>query len=285
MVKQHIPLQTEYVDCHVHTKASHDSVAEPRDIVNSALDFGLKGFLISDHVDTGVTGTSFLDPAIQSFKNYCEEFPRYLNESEHPLGFEMLFGVEIGESIRNPEACEKLINMLPFDAVLGSVHKIYIDGRDFCFSDHKFSELPAAFVRRVVVQYYKDVLETAKNSDINILSHLNLINRYEWAPGKQDILDEELSPVINEILDTIIRRGIALEVNTFVADKGMLMPGDVVLNKYKEKGGKLITLGSDSHCAANLGKEFPAMKKSLKAAGFDQAVYFKKRKPVFYDLL
>ncbi len=253
-------------------------------IVRETVKRGLRGAVITDHVDIQKEGTDCLFPAYDSYKNYCGDVKNTIKEENLPSDFVFNFGVEVGESIRNEKACEKMISELPFDAVMGSVHKIYIDGRDFVFSDYKFTELPEDFVRRVVVQYYKDVLETAKTSDIDILCHLNLINRYELKFFKQDIFDEDLGPVIREILATVIRRNIALEINGSRWSFGAYMPGREVLEIYKSMGGRLITYGSDAHTAETVGQGFDGAKKLLTELGFKELYYYKNRKPLTYAI-
>lgn len=272
------------VDCHLHTKASHDSAEEPANIVRTAFRLGLKGITVTDHVDIGTEGDAFLSPAYESYRLYCGEFKEALENEEGAEGFEMLMGTEIGESVRNRKAAEKLIGDIPFDAVLGSVHKVYIDGKDFCFSNYRFSDLPEDLVRRVVKQYYIDVLETAKYSDIDVLAHINLINRYERKANKHDVYDEELGPVIREILKTLIRRNIALEVNTGVVCWGIILPETDILKVYREMGGSLVTFGSDAHAATGLGQGFEISRSMLAEAGFEKAYYFKQRKPVSYNI-
>ena len=276
--------KTSLIDCHVHSKSSHDSWAEPSDIVRETLKNGFLGAIITDHVDIADEGTECLFPAYDSYRNYCSDVKKVIEAEGAYDGFILNIGAEIGESIRNQKACEKLIKELPLDSVMGSVHKIYIDGRDFVFSDYKFPELPEDFVRRVVVQYYKDVLETAKTSDIDILCHLNLINRYELKFFKQDIFDDELGEIIREILAVIIRRNIALEINGSRYSYGAYMPGPELLKIYKSMGGKLITYGSDAHTAETVGQGFDGARKMLLELGFDKLYYYSGRKPVAYDI-
>lgn len=268
-----------FIDCHVHTKHSHDSMAEPPLIIAAAMNKGLTGLMFSDHVDIGVEGDAFLQPAYGCYGSFCEEKQRLEDEGS---GFMLAIGAEIGESIRNQAVCARLIGDIPFDAVLGSVHKVYLDGKDFCFSNYRFSELPADLVRRVVVQYYCDVLRTAEESDIDILCHLTHINKYEMAPQKEDINDPELGEIIRETLRTIIRRGIALEINMSWFEKGMFAPDANVLRVYRSMGGELVTFGSDAHVPENVGKGFREAAEILKNVGIKHACYFKKRQPVRY---
>ena len=58
------------------------------------------------------------------------------------------------------------------------------------------------------------------------------------------------------------------------------MPEKWVIELYKEKGGRLITLGSDAHVSERVGNGFDKTIKLLKACGFDAYYYYEKRKAV-----
>ena len=117
-----------------------------------------------------------------------------------------------------------------------------------------------------------------------MLSHLTLINRYNGYPLTSDIFDSEFKDRINDILDTIIRRGIALEVNSKGFEGGRLMPDRYVIEEYFRKGGRLITLGSDAHRGVDIGRGFKETARMLREIGFKSINYFKGREPVEYPI-
>ena len=57
------------------------------------------------------------------------------------------------------------------------------------------------------------------------------------------------------------------------------MPDPEILNRYKAMGGKMITLGSDSHTPGTLGVHFAETAEYLKSLGFESNFYFKNRMP------
>lgn len=62
------------------------------------------------------------------------------------------------------------------------------------------------------------------------------------------------------------------------------MPSRDILKLYYELGGRIITIGSDSHKKENLGEHIEALKADLREIGFKQFCRFEKMKPIFHEL-
>ena len=58
------------------------------------------------------------------------------------------------------------------------------------------------------------------------------------------------------------------------------MPGLETLRMYKELGGRIITVGSDSHRPERIGYGFDRVYQMLKEAGFDSISVYKNRKNI-----
>ena len=83
---------------------------------------------------------------------------------------------------------------------------------------------------------------------------------------------------ITEILKEIIKKCIALEVNTSsYSSLNDSMPCKDILKKYFDMGGYLITLGSDAHIAENASYCFDKAMETLKEIGFKNIYYYKNR--------
>ena len=89
-----------------------------------------------------------------------------------------------------------------------------------------------------------------------------------------------LLEIITKILKKIINRSIALEVNTSGISDGVneVYPKVEVLELYKELGGNLITIGSDSHIYKNVSKNTIQMRDTLREIGFNSLCVFNKRR-------
>ena len=78
----------------------------------------------------------------------------------------------------------------------------------------------------------------------------------------------------------MIEKNLALELNTSGASSGTFLPDEYYLKMYREMGGKLITVGTDSHVAENVTQGFLEGINLLKKVGFTEYFYYEKRKPI-----
>ena len=71
--------------------------------------------------------------------------------------------------------------------------------------------------------------------------------------------------MLSDILLTIIKKDIALEVNTSSVNENCVepLPSFSVIERYQSMGGKKIILGSDAHDCKNLGNAFEETMKRL----------------------
>ena len=97
---------------------------------------------------------------------------------------------------------------------------------------------------------------------------------------------EKIKSIITEILKTVIQDGKGIEINTSSHRYGLKdsTPSRDILKLYKELGGKIITIGSDSHKPEHLGAYIDEAKELLKEIGFDSFCTFEKMKPIFHQL-
>lgn len=92
--------------------------------------------------------------------------------------------------------------------------------------------------------------------------------------------------MIREIFRTIINNGKGIEINTSGLRQpyGKALPDLRWVKLYRELGGEILSLGSDAHCTADLGKNLADGAEIALEAGFNQLCYFKERKPHFIDI-
>ena len=80
----------------------------------------------------------------------------------------------------------------------------------------------------------------------------------------------EVMDIIEEILKHVIAAGKGIEVNTSCYRYGLsdLTPSREILRLYKELGGEILTIGSDSHAEKHVGVKLKEIQEELKGMGF-----------------
>lgn len=94
---------------------------------------------------------------------------------------------------------------------------------------------------------------------------------------------DEYEDIIKEIFATLIKNGKGIEINTSGLRQkiGKPLPDLYYVKMFREMGGEILTIGSDAHCTADLGKGINEGIEIAKQAGFDKVAFFKKRTPQF----
>lgn len=64
-----------------------------------------------------------------------------------------------------------------------------------------------------------------------------------------------------------------------------LTPSRQILRLYRELGGTILTLGSDSHKKEHLGARLAQTQQELRRLGFTRFCTYERMKPVFHPLL
>lgn len=259
------------INCHTHTKFSHDSVCEPTDSYNIAKEKGLAGFAVTDHCDIEYSDSYDVNASA-------------LNLPE--IGSFVFCGIEIGEALWRRNIADNILNSSDFDIVLGSIHAVRYSNYTMPFSGIDFSKFSKAQIGEYLNTYFTDMLETIEKCDFDVLSHLT--NPLKYITGKYGIKVDlnDYSVLTDKILKAIIDKGIALEINTACLGSSYneLMPEKPIIKRYKELGGYLVTIGSDAHTADRISHGLKETALLLKEIGFKKLYYYKSRIPMQYSL-
>ena len=137
--------------------------------------------------------------------------------------------------------------------------------------------------------YFEEILETIKLFPrISVCGHLDFINRYGKAfhNDYKEINFELHKEIIDQIFIKLIKKNIGIELNTSGLRYGLkdFHPCRRNLERYKELGGRIITMGSDAHKASDIMKDFDKAREELKEIGFEKFCTFEKRKAIYRDL-
>ena len=191
-------------------------------------------------------------------------------------------GVELGESIWHREIEEELFSLYDFDVVLGSVHTVRHPKDSRPFAQIDFNLWSDKEVDEFLNMYFSDLLETVMTVNCDIMSHLTVPFRYVIGKANKTLVMPRYLPKIKQILRYIIDHGIAFEVNTsgIGSAYSVLLPDVEFIKLYRDMGGYLITLGSDTHTVERAANAFPETIALLKELGFKHIYRFENRIPV-----
>ena len=170
------------------------------------------------------------------------------------------------------EAYKEALANLEIDFIMGSVHNI------------KEEKLSTFIINKTSPEIYKlyfeEVYALVADADIDVIAHLDLIKRYA-VESIESYKFDDYKPIIIKILRKAIERGIGIEINTSgLSNKALheTLPSMDVLRLYHSLGGKILTIGSDSHRAETVGSNQEAAIKMAKEAGFQGIDVFEKRR-------
>ena len=265
-------------DLHIHTLHSVDSNQTLDEICTQAINIGLEGIAICDHVDLWFAENLQTEDAIRN----CIADVKKAKE-RYGSRLTILQGMEMAEYLYDPQTAEKILSLGELDVILGSVHSVRFEGIDDSYSRIDFSSMPMEKIHGFLKEYFRHIAEMVEKTDFDVLTHLTCPLRY--INGKYhrnaDVLQHQKE--IFEIFEQIIRKGIALEINTSGLNTpfGETMPPRFLIESYKNMGGERITLASDAHIPQNIGNGFAQASAMLQDIGFDGYCIFRNRKPEF----
>lgn len=271
-------------DYHVHTYYSDDSDYEMEEVILDAIAKGIKEICFTDHVDYGIK----IDPMGKSAEelegkilnvNYPEYFKEIAELKEkYKDKITIKQGMEFGIQSHTVKRFEKLFESYDFDFIILSCHQV--GDKEFWTQDFQKGRTQKEYNER----YYQEILDVIKSyKNYSVLGHLDLINRYD----KCGIYPfEKVRDMITEILKQVIADGKGIEVNTSSVRYGLkdLTPSRDILKLYKELGGTIVTIGSDSHKEEHLGAYIEPIMGELKKLGFENYCTFENMKPIYHKI-
>jgi histidinol-phosphatase (PHP family) len=98
------------------------------------------------------------------------------------------------------------------------------------------------------------------------------------------MLYKDFSDISDEIMKELAHKGIGMELNTSgINAVGAFLPDRDFLLHFKQLGGEIITVGTDSHNERRIGQYIPEALEMIKNI-FGYVCTFEKRKPIFNKL-
>lgn len=226
------------LDCHIHSIFSPDAkragADEPSVIAQKVRERGLRGFIVTDHIDVG-----HWDGYIIDFDKYFRTWEKV--RADNP-DLTIYIGLEAGFEEVHAKETARIIDGLPFEYVINSAHYFPSD---------------ASGKLAVYNAYLTAVLKSLDAPyGFSAIGHLGFPERYAPYPPEERAMDYgTFAPLLDKIIARAIELGVRFEENTNGGGE-MRLPRADFLKAYKAAGGTRPVLGSDAHTSGAIGQYF-----------------------------
>jgi histidinol-phosphatase (PHP family) len=255
------------LDSHLHTVRSPDANAMLEAYCVLAVERGIAELAITDHVDFDPTMPAY------GFSSYLdrERDVREAAERWADRGLAIRFGIEVTYERRFEAEIRGWLARHPHDYVIGSVHISEV-------SPYKASNVRSFVAGRslaeVVAPYFDEVIGAARSGLFDTIGHMDFLKRYlvpHVMPAQLAAAPELYEPVLR----AMVEGGTALEVNA----SGLRQlaretyPSPAIVARYRELGGRAITVGSDAHRTEWFAYGLAEAYRHVAGAGFDALAF------------
>ena len=249
-------------DQHVHSSYSFDSNENLENYIN-----------VSDNNDIITTEHLDFENPIINYKDSSIDYLKYVGQIKNlnkKYSNKFFLGIEIGYTPNSEKRIEDFLKDKNFNLKLLSIHQ---NGNyDYMCVNKKLISLEV-----LIKEYFEQMIQALESSiEFNVLAH------FEYGLRMIDIsvtdFDNLASVFLNKIIELIVKKEIAFEVNTksmYKYKKENLY--NYMIEKYIKKGGRLFTLGSDAHNIREYAYKFDEAKKFLLSKNIKEIILFKDK--------
>lgn len=252
-------------DCHVHSDYTDKSNDSLESYVAVAKAKGIDELTITELVEIIDGAPPFA-------------FPFYklkVKRTGENLGFKLNLGLELG---LQPDIKDKIVRpatSIGLDYVVAStnvIEKQEISKIDYFDGKNKDD---------VYKKYYEHVLNNI-NEYMKYFDAYSKLDQIAILGGEKRVDYKRYGEIIDAILETLVKNDKGLEVFTGLNYGGVLpSPYPTILRRYKELGGKIITLGSGSVKSDTLCIDYDNALDIIESIGFDEVATYHRREPDF----
>ena len=254
-------------DYHMHTRVSFDGSDTGLAMAQAAKEQGLTEICFTDHIDYTPEMDMVFDTAVYNAEYDNLEVP----------GLLIRRGMEFGLTPDNPDQLKKDLSRRHFDFVLGSVH--LVDGMDVYLQPYWEGKRYAEAIRL----YLETTLAAVRvHEDYDVLGHLTYVSKARGNPNHSLIPYADHKEIMDEIMRELVRRDKGMELNTSGIDRcGGPLPTLDYFQRFRDLGGRIVTVGSDAHDVTRAGQYTHEMVAELKKI-FGYVCTFEDREPIFH---
>ncbi|CAN5803304.1 MAG: histidinol-phosphatase [Chloroflexota bacterium] len=256
------------LDYHVHTTQSADCNTPMRLSCEAAIRAGVTEIAFTDHIEH--------EPADMGFGFY--RYEQYLDDLERARGefgdrLVILAGAEVDYNRGIQDDVERFLSNHEFDFVIGSVH--YGDAGEIIFPEY----FDGRSLDDVFLAYFEEVHAAVETGWFDTIGHIDLPKRY--APlAVGEYVPSRYRDSLMAIFRSLINDGMSFEINTSGLRQAprTSMPSAQIVALYASLGGKLVTIGSDSHVPETIGAGFERTYDMLELCGVHSVSRFRRRR-------
>lgn len=282
------------IDLHTHSNFSPDANDSAEDMCRRAQELGLSAYAITDHCDCNLwhsiehyfdDPSEAKDPIMYGAGEYAAKSIKKQTELRDELAgmLNFLVGIELGQPLQYPEKAEEIASSGELDFIIGSHHQNKGE-EDFYF--YEYNKMDLKKIYSLLDDYFVQMLEMCRWGKFDVLGHLTYPLRYICGDYGIDIDLSRWDGIIREIFKTLISNGKGIEINTSGLRQkyGRTFPELEYVKLFRNMGGEIVTIGSDAHCANDIGKGISEGVELAETAGFKYAAFFKNRKANFIKI-
>ncbi|HBL74883.1 MAG: hypothetical protein A2W90_07065 [Bacteroidetes bacterium GWF2_42_66] len=249
------------VDYHTHTVLS-DGKNNHEDMVWAAIDKGLDEIGFSDHVCVKPVNWAMSTVDLPVMTNQIMVVREKFQDK-----IKIRSGIEMDYFPGKETEIKEIINSVPLDYVIGSVHFI---------GDWNFDSDQSLYGKwsndKLYEMYFRLVHQAATSGLFDTIGHLDIIKNFQVYP------ESDLSDLFEETIRILAKNNLVVELNTSGADRpcGEFTPGRMLL-EICYKHNIEVTLGSDAHQQSQVARHYETAVDLLKEIGYTEIVAFENR--------
>jgi histidinol-phosphatase (PHP family) len=249
------------VDGHIHTRLCHHASGEMEDYVLAGIERGLRQIIFLEHLEVGVNYFESTWLTDDDFAYYHAEGKRLQEKYQGVITVGL--GVEVGYNPRYLKEIRQRLALHTWDRIGISYHFLETDAGYLNMVSSKqvnIDRLRQFGVDEVLKRYYSTLLEAVEKLDGNVLCHIDAALRH----NPELRLKPEHYELLDQVLDAIARKNMALEINTSgYKTRNTPYPAPIIIKKALERDVALVA-GSDAHRPADVGRYFERLPELMK---------------------
>ncbi|MBN1897577.1 MAG: histidinol-phosphatase [Spirochaetes bacterium] len=266
------------IDYHLHTNLCGHAAGQIKDYVHQAEKLGLNEIGFADHFPMVYQPEfSVTLPQLTMTESDIESYLQMIASLKSQVRIKKGFEIDYYE--KDNLFFKKYNNLYHrLDFILGSVHffdEVAFDQKEFKDERDKIG------LGQVWKHYFQEMENMIKkhSSMIDVISHFDLPKKFK------DPLPEDLTNLLDQILDLIKEREMVLEINTSGLFKPVneFYPSLDIIKKAHQKGIEF-TAGSDAHAPDQVARGFDVLGGVLEKVGIKRLIMFTGHKKDFFKI-